>query len=61
MTENPPIACGYEPSATAPSVATMLAFSFSRPPPNTHTPASMASCTTACAASATAVMSSSGM
>src|SRR5689334_14332677 len=31
------------------------------PPPNTHTPASLASCTTACAAAATAGSSSAAM
>ena len=48
-------------AVTVPSVATMLAFWFSSPPPKTHTPALMASWTTSCEASATAGISSSGM
>ena len=55
------MASGYGPSVTVPSVATMLAFWFSSPPPKTHTPAVMASETISCAALATAGMSSSGM
>src|SRR5213080_5221612 len=46
-TQNPPMASGYGPSVTVPSVATMLAFWFSSPPPKTHTPVLMASWTTA--------------
>src|SRR5215211_7410581 len=60
-TQNPPIASGYGPSVTVPSVATTLAFWFSSPPPKTHTPAFRASSTTSCEAFATAGMSSSGM
>ena len=58
---NPPMASGYGPSVTAPSMATMLAGRFSSPPPDTYTPALMASWTAACAALATAGMSSPGM
>jgi hypothetical protein len=57
---NPPMACGYGPSVTAPPVATMLAGWFSRPPADTYTPALMASWTAACAALATAGASSPG-
>src|SRR5712692_5887814 len=57
---NPPMASGYGPSVTAPSVATMLAGWFSSPPADTYTPALMASWTAACAALATAGASSSG-
>ncbi len=60
-TQNPPMASAYGPSVTVPSVATMLAFWCSSPPPKTQTPAFMASSTTSCAALATAGMSSSGM
>src|SRR5213076_2224586 len=60
-TQNPPMASGYGPSVTVPSVATMLAFWFSSPPPKTHTPAFTPSSTTSCAALATAGISSSGM
>src|SRR5438552_1228866 len=49
-TQNPPIASGYGPSVTVPSVATMLAFWFSSPPPKTQTPAFRASSTTSCEA-----------
>src|SRR5687767_8989445 len=63
-TENPPmyaLLSGYGPSVTVPSVATTLTASYEwSPPPNTHTPASFASFTTACAASATSGRSSSG-
>src|SRR5918992_3770213 len=63
-TENPPmyaLLSGYGPSVTVPSVATTLTSSWEcSPPPNTQTPASFASCTTACAASATSGRSSSG-
>ena len=55
------MASGYGPSVTGPSVDTMLAFWFSSPPPKTHTPALMASWTTASEALVTAGMSSSGM
>src|ERR1700679_3231447 len=58
---NPPMASGYGPSVTAPSVATMLAGWFSSPPADTYTPALMASWTAARAALATAGASSSGM
>jgi len=58
---NPPMASGYGPSVTAPSVATMLAGWFSTPPADTYTPALMASWTAAWAALATAGASSSGM
>src|SRR6266571_8292559 len=58
---NPPMACGYGPSVTAPSVATMLAGWFPSPPADTYTPALMAAWTAACAALATAGASSSGM
>ena len=61
MIENPPMASGYRPSATVPSVPTTLAFSPSIPAPKTHTPASTASWTTACEALPTAGPSSSGM
>lgn len=60
---NPPrtsLASGYGPSVTIPSVATMLARWLFSPPPKTHTPASCASLTTACAASPTSGVSSSG-
>jgi DNA-binding transcriptional ArsR family regulator len=40
------MAPGYGPSVTVPSVATMLAFWFSSPPPKSHTPAVRASWTT---------------
>jgi hypothetical protein len=51
----------YRPSVTVPSVATTLTSSWSfSPPPNSHTPASLASWTTACAASATSGSSSAG-
>src|SRR5829696_5982756 len=63
-TENPPmyaLLSGYGPSVTVPSVATTLTSLWEcSPPPNTQTPASFASCTTACAASATSGRSSSG-
>src|SRR5215204_6241861 len=63
-TENPPmyaLLSGYGPSVTVPSVVTTLTSSWKcSPPPNTQTPASFASCTTACAASATSGRSSSG-
>jgi hypothetical protein len=49
MSVNPPMASGYGPSVTAPSVATMLAGRFSSPPADTYTPALMAFWTTACA------------
>jgi len=52
------------PSVTVPSGATTLALTSSwgyTPPANTHTPASMASRTTAWAAAATSGPSSSGM
>ncbi len=61
-TANPPrsLLPGYGPSVTGPSVTTTLASSWSfSPPPNTHTPASLASGNTACAASATSGRSSS--
>ena len=58
---SPPMASGYGPSVTVPSVATMLAFWFSGPPPKTRTPALMASWATSCEALATAGISSSGM
>jgi hypothetical protein len=58
---NPPMASGYGPSVTVPSVATMLAGWFSSPPAATYTPTFIASWTTACAALATAGMSSSRM
>src|SRR3984957_17580286 len=58
---NPPMACGYGPSVTAPSVATMLAGWSSSPPADTYTPALMTSWTAACAALSTAGASSSGM
>src|SRR6266508_4973839 len=63
-TENPPmyaLLSGYGPSVTVPSVATTLTSSWEcSPPPNTHTPPSMASWTTACAAADTSGNSSSG-
>src|SRR5687767_11758352 len=61
-TENPPMyALLSGPSVTVPSVATTLTSSWEcSPPPNTQTPASIASCTTACAASATSGRSSLG-
>src|SRR5215204_6853662 len=63
-TENPPmyaLLSGYGPSVTVPSVPTTLTSSCEcSPPPNTQAPASFASCTTACAASATSGRSSSG-
>ena len=49
------------PSVTVPSVATTLGLWNSSPPAKTYTPAVRASWTTACAALATAGMSSSGM
>src|SRR5205823_3754018 len=52
---------GDGPSVTVPSVATTLTSSWEcSPPPNTHTPPSMASWTTACAAADTSGNSSSG-
>src|SRR5437763_15497578 len=63
-TENPPmyaLLSGNGPSMTVPSVATTLTSSWEcNPPPNTHTPAFLASSTIACATSATAGSSSSG-
>ena len=63
-TENPPtyaLLSGDGPAATVPSVATTLISSWGySPPPSTHTPASMASWPTACAASARSGRSSSG-
>ena len=58
---SPPMASGCGPSLTVPSVATMLACWSSSPPAHTSTPAFTASWTTACAALATAGMSSSGI
>ena len=62
--EKPPRYCllsEYVLSVTDPSVPTTLASSRAvSPPPNTHTPATWASCITECAASVTSGSSSSG-
>src|SRR5688500_14457381 len=62
-TANPPmtsLVSGYGPSVTVPSVSTTLALWLSSPPPKTHTPAALASCSTAIAALATSGSSSRG-